>query len=82
MIPETIQWQDAALELPDADLTVLGFREEWDYRTWPVFFDGEDWHNADGSTLTAGHQKPDFRPPTHWAPLPGGPETSTAEVPA
>jgi hypothetical protein len=71
VLTETITWIPVERELPDAEITVLGWRKEW-IETCDVFLDGDCWREAasaasfDGDTLES-------MPPTHWAHKPGGP---------
>lgn len=67
MLSELLQWQDAAKEKPDADLTVLMYMPD---RSDPValgYWDDQwqEWTYDVGATCH--HQV------THWAEMPGGP---------
>lgn len=71
MRAELIRWVRAEDELPDADETVLLWREG-DDTPWPGYLDGHRWRSADGFHIPAGSV-------TDWAKMPTGP---TAPTPA
>ncbi len=58
-----LYWKDAAIELPDADLTVLICTPEGDEPVFLGYLDGVDWRNIHNEVVTV----------THWADLPEAP---------
>ena len=50
---ETITWHSAAKK-PDPDVTVLLSLDLEDCLTWPGYWDGEVWRNADGIPYELG----------------------------
>lgn len=66
----TIQWTAAAIQLPDADLTVLIHCPISDDPVWLGYFDGETWRDVDGGDLGTTFVD-------HWANLPDPPVVNT-----
>ncbi len=65
---EAVEWQDASLQLPDSDTTVLVHCPISDDPVWLGYHDGEHWRSIDGQTL-------DDKFVDHWADLPEGPKS-------
>jgi hypothetical protein len=62
MTTKTLTWKPVA-EKPDSDTTVLLFDPAASEPVWLGYLDGDTWRFIDGMSAA----------PTHWAPLPGGP---------
>lgn len=63
---EVIRWNDPAVVLPDADMTVLLFNAEWDDPVVMGWRGDGDWFFTETSV--------GFVKPTHWAEFPVGPK--------
>lgn len=65
-------WKLCSEELPDSDLTVLGYNAGWSDVVWPCYLDGATWRAVDGLALL--DQEGDGSAPTHWIDFPEPPE--------
>jgi hypothetical protein len=66
--PLPIRVNPVEAELPDSDLTVLVFNDDWDEPSTIGFLDGATWRDALG--MAFDEADPTSAPPTHWAHLP------------
>ena len=62
MMTTTVQWKDAAKELPDSDIEVLIVVDDESNKgeVWIGYHDGERWRAASGGVVGVNH----------WAELP------------
>lgn len=76
MRAELIRWVRVEDQLPDAEETVLLWREGDDF-PWMGYLNGKQWFSAEGFVFR-------FPSVTHWARMPTGPaaSTDTPEEPA
>lgn len=64
---ETIEWHQASVSLPDADITVMVFAPRSSEPIWLGFFDGTDWYDCSGA-------KYELIQVVAWAEMPRGPD--------
>lgn len=67
----TATWYDASESLPDDDLIVLIYDASLSERVWVGYRDDDEWRIADSGAVCQ---------PTHWMPLPEGPELPEQEA--
>ena len=71
-LTETVTWIAVEDQLPPDESTVLGFNLDWD-GTCAVFRDPYSWHFVNcGNGESVPIEKREE--PTHWAPMPRGPQ--------
>ncbi len=68
---EAITWHPVS-ELPDYNITVLGFSPNWDGEVTMMWLEEDEWWEAGSGGLLKGDNAP-----THWAHLPAGPDGCT-----